>query len=758
MSASDQFDPYRKWLGIPEADQPPHHYRLLGVGLFEDDADTIATAADRQMAHIRTFQIGAHSALSQKLLNELSAARLTLLDEKKKAAYDQHLRAKLAPPATADRGSGQASQPPSMPMPIAVAIPAAAPAGQSGAGRLVDAPALTISAAASSPSLRSRGKRSRPDKMLWVGVAAATAVLAVVVYVASAPSPEPTVATKVVARNDASPASIEPRPAPDIATTSPGDKRPGETRVDDPPAQPEAKKSSNEMPSPRPAVSAPPVSPPAESMPADSLPSQLKPAEEPSPPAQRPSLAELLSRVDRPRIDIRRRDAAPEGRALTAANARFAEVYGKAVANAKTAEAVQKLSLRFLNLAREGADSSDVRFVLLGQCGLVAAGQGNVGMAYRAAAEATRQFEVDPFSLRLKALETASKIAATPVANAVGALQTMALAESAAAEGKSDLASKAAGLAVVFARKTKDKELKAQVDQVKAALREQSTRNAAYQRAVADLKKQPDSPEANLAAAKYELLVLGDWPAGLAKLAASGDAPWWAIAEGEALARDDLSRWAPLAGLWWDRAAGEEDEFFQHQCRLQAKYCYLRAKRFGGTREASGEMVGQLQTLDGYPLSRLRPGIAARYYEGERFERQRLERIDPQIDFFFGPGSPDPTVRNDHFSARWTGFFKPPIGGRYLIVTATDDAIRLWVDGKLVLDRWVIAPNWQQVELELTPEPHTIQMEYNEWFGPAFALLGWTLAAFPDPDHVQWSPIGALYYDPASPFELPERP
>lgn len=753
MSASDQFDPYRKWLGIPEADQPPHHYRLLGVGLFEDDADTIATAADRQMAHIRTFQIGPHSAISQKLLNELSAARLTLLDEKKKAAYDQQLRAKLAPPATADRDSGQASQAPPVPMPIAVAIPAA-PAGQSGAGRPADPPALTISAAASSPSLRSRGKRSRPDKMLWAGVAVAAAVLAVVVYVASDPSQQPTAVTKVVARNDASPPqSIEPRPAPDIATAPSDDKRPSDALMDDPPAQPDAETSSNEMPAPP-----PPVSPPGESMPADALPSQLEPAEEPPPPAQRPPLAELLSRVDRPQIEARRRDAPPEGRALTAANARFAEVYGKAVAKAKTAEAVQKLSLRFLNLAREGADSPDVRYVLLGQCGLVAAGQGNVGMAYRAAAEATRQFEVDPFSLRLKALETAGKGAATPVANAVGALQTLALAESAAAEGKSDLASKAAGLAVVFARKTKDKELKAQVDQVKAALREQSSRNAAYQRALAELKKQPDSPEANLATAKYELLVLGDWPAGLPKLAASGEAQWWAIAEGEALARGDLSRWAPLAGLWWDRAAGEEDAFFQLQCRLQAKYCYLRAKRIGSAREAPDEMVEQLKTLDGYPRSRLRPGIAARYYEGERFERQRLERIDPQIDFFFGPGSPDPTVRNDHFSARWTGFFMPPIGGRYLIVTATDDAIRLWVDGKMVLDRWVIAPNWQQVELELTPEPHTIQMEYNEWFGPAFALLGWTLAAFPDPDHVQWSPIGALYYDPENPFELPERP
>ena len=34
---SSGFDPYHKWLGIPPQDQPPNHYRLLGVELFETD-------------------------------------------------------------------------------------------------------------------------------------------------------------------------------------------------------------------------------------------------------------------------------------------------------------------------------------------------------------------------------------------------------------------------------------------------------------------------------------------------------------------------------------------------------------------------------------------------------------------------------------------------------------------------------------------------------------------------------------------------
>ncbi len=97
---TDRFDAYHKWLGILPKDQPANAYRLLGLELFEADRDAIAHAADRQMAHVRTFQNGPHAAESQQLLNQLSAARLLLLDIGRKADYDWRLReavqAKLA--------------------------------------------------------------------------------------------------------------------------------------------------------------------------------------------------------------------------------------------------------------------------------------------------------------------------------------------------------------------------------------------------------------------------------------------------------------------------------------------------------------------------------------------------------------------------------------------------------------------------------------------------------------------------------------
>jgi hypothetical protein len=89
---SETFDPYQKWLGIRPKDQPPNHYRLLGLELYENDADSIANAADRQMSHLHTFQNGRHAPDSQRILNELASAKVCLLDEEKKQAYDERLR------------------------------------------------------------------------------------------------------------------------------------------------------------------------------------------------------------------------------------------------------------------------------------------------------------------------------------------------------------------------------------------------------------------------------------------------------------------------------------------------------------------------------------------------------------------------------------------------------------------------------------------------------------------------------------------
>ncbi|NQU26399.1 MAG: hypothetical protein HQ567_34370 [Candidatus Nealsonbacteria bacterium] len=93
MTAS--FDPYLKWLGIPPKHQPPNAYRLLGIELFESDGDVIANAADQRMAHLKNFAVGEHSNTSQKILNEIAAARVRLLNSEQKTKYDRVLREHL---------------------------------------------------------------------------------------------------------------------------------------------------------------------------------------------------------------------------------------------------------------------------------------------------------------------------------------------------------------------------------------------------------------------------------------------------------------------------------------------------------------------------------------------------------------------------------------------------------------------------------------------------------------------------------------
>ena len=90
MDAS--FDPYYKWLGIPPEDQPADYYRLLGLRVYEHDADVIENAADQRMLLLRSRQTGPHVDLCQQLLNEVVAARNTLLDRIQRETYNDSLR------------------------------------------------------------------------------------------------------------------------------------------------------------------------------------------------------------------------------------------------------------------------------------------------------------------------------------------------------------------------------------------------------------------------------------------------------------------------------------------------------------------------------------------------------------------------------------------------------------------------------------------------------------------------------------------
>jgi len=116
---AEQFDPYHRWLGIRPEEQPADHYRLLGLARFEDDPEVIRDAAEQRIRHVRTYQLGQHRKLTQKVLNELAAARACLLDDRSRAEYDERLRQAVVEEEKRDRP---------LPPPIAGRFPAPGPA------------------------------------------------------------------------------------------------------------------------------------------------------------------------------------------------------------------------------------------------------------------------------------------------------------------------------------------------------------------------------------------------------------------------------------------------------------------------------------------------------------------------------------------------------------------------------------------------------------------------------------------------------
>jgi hypothetical protein len=115
---------------------------------------------------------------------------------------------------------------------------------------------------------------------------------------------------------------------------------------------------------------------------------------------------------------------------------------------------------------------------------------------------------------------------------------------------------------------------------------------------------------------------------------------------------------------------------------------------------------------------------------GEYFNNPSLSgspvvtRWDPAvISFDWGGGSPDPAIPADNFSVRWTRTFN--LGAsNYQFSTQTDDGVRLWVDGQLIIDKWGAA-GYQTASstIQLASGGHNIRMEYFESSGGAVARL-----------------------------------
>ncbi len=109
----------------------------------------------------------------------------------------------------------------------------------------------------------------------------------------------------------------------------------------------------------------------------------------------------------------------------------------------------------------------------------------------------------------------------------------------------------------------------------------------------------------------------------------------------------------------------------------------------------------------------------------EYFDNQNLTGQPKYLDnvtavnFNFQQGSPNSQIPNDHFSARFkkSADFENAI---YQFNLLADDGVRLFIDGELVLDKWIDQPpTLYSVSKTLSAGKHTIVIEYFENQGGA---------------------------------------
>jgi hypothetical protein len=96
-------------------------------------------------------------------------------------------------------------------------------------------------------------------------------------------------------------------------------------------------------------------------------------------------------------------------------------------------------------------------------------------------------------------------------------------------------------------------------------------------------------------------------------------------------------------------------------------------------------------------------------------------RNDPDVNFNWGRGAPAPGMPVDNFSVRWTRRLSFPLTQPYRFVLRSDDGVRLWIDGVLIIDEWHPATGTAYTrDVNLTAGWHAFRIEYYEGSGDAY--------------------------------------
>ena len=150
-------------------------------------------------------------------------------------------------------------------------------------------------------------------------------------------------------------------------------------------------------------------------------------------------------------------------------------------------------------------------------------------------------------------------------------------------------------------------------------------------------------------------------------------------------------------------------------------------------------------------------GFIGEYWPNITMSGTPITRNDANIQFDWALGTPMPGIPNDNFTVRWRGRIKPQFSETYTFTTATDDGVRLWVGGLLIIDKWVnqaASPANTGITTLVAGQTYDIEMQYYENFGTASAKLYWSSTS----QALQTVPATALFNPLANTNHRPRQP
>jgi beta-glucosidase len=148
-------------------------------------------------------------------------------------------------------------------------------------------------------------------------------------------------------------------------------------------------------------------------------------------------------------------------------------------------------------------------------------------------------------------------------------------------------------------------------------------------------------------------------------------------------------------------------------------------------------------------------GLTGAYFRGRDLQGEPvLTRVDRTVVFRWDRGAPtdelvargelpaDRALDGDSFSVRWTGVLLPPVSGEYELTVTGNDGVRLFVDGRKLLEEWTETSVARAVSGRVALEAgraHELKLEYFEGQRDAEVRLAWTLpgAGTPFPEALE---------------------